>query len=423
MRHREKTTRRAKPSSPGAGTMLVLGVGIGWIVIGIYATVASVTPMYISALGALLLLAAFLYRQADRGEAVVSVERKAQELECRVVRSQPEVKLNRATGSTPKQPEKRTAIAVQRESVPPEKSQAKSDAREMLASRVRAIADCVDKLLSKEPGPTSDQSSYKTALRVQLEALDQLARRLEMIALNAAIEAARAKEYGSGFSIVAKEMRGISEKIKNAVALGKNELKSDLEVKLASEPKTHPFTPIVEELRSLQDELKKDHTPEARDVKDVRDVRVEKAEFTPPPKLVVRRPEGNKVAPSAPNKTALAIPAPVKQRTVFGAASLKNSTAKGGLRLRLGVSSRVSKPKVTPSYEKKSFAPVRSDRTLMSPLIGKARDPSAPQSLGVILLDKGSPTEETSKLSLKLELDDSKLTGGRDEEDEHFERF
>jgi Methyl-accepting chemotaxis protein (MCP) signalling domain len=420
MRHREKPNRHAKPSSPGAGTMLVLGVGIGWIVIGAYATVASVTPMYLTALGAFLLLAAFLYRQADRGEAVVSVERRAQELECRVVRSQPEVKLSLSRVSTPKQPEKRTAIAVQRESTPPEKSQVKSDAREILASRVRAIQDSVDKLILNEPGPTTDQNSYKTAIRVQLEALDQLARRLEMIALNAAIEAARAKEYGSGFSIVAKEMRGISEKIKNAVALGKNELKSDRDLKLASEQETHPFTAIVEELRQLHDEIQKEHSPEVRDV---RDVRVEKAEFTPPPKLVVRRPEGNKVASSAPNKIALASPSPVKKRTVFVAASSKNSTAKGGLRLRLGVSSRVSKPKVTPSYEKKPFAPVRSDRTLMSPLVGKARDQSAPQSLGVILLDKGGPTEETSKPSLKLELDGSKLAGGRDEEDEHFERF
>jgi hypothetical protein len=379
--------------------MLVLGVGIGWIVIGAFATVASVTPMYLTALGAFLLLAAFLYRQADRGEGVVSVERKAQELGCRVERSQPEVKMNLSKVSPPKQHEKRTTIATLRESTPQEKFQAKSDAREFLASRVRAIEDCVDKLLSKEARPTTDPNSYKPALSVQLEALEQLARRLEMIALNAAIEAARAKEYGSGFSIVAKEMRGISEKIKNAVALGKNELKIERDVKYASEQKTHPFTPIVEQLRQLHDEIQKEHKPEVRDVRDV------------------------KVAPSAPNETALASSAPVKQRTVIGAAPSKNPTLKGGLRLRLGVTSRVSKPKITPSYEKKSFAPVRTDRTLVSPLIGKERDQSAPKSLGVILLDKGGPTEETTKPSLKSELDGSKLTGGRDEEDEHFERF
>jgi hypothetical protein len=306
---------------------------------------------------------------------------------------------------------------VPRASALQEKSQAKSDTLVKLTSRLRAIRDSVEEISSKQRGPTTDFSADKTVLGLQLEALEQLARRLEMIALNAAIEAARAKEYGSGFSLVAKEMRGISEKIKNAVELGKNALKSDQFSSRVDATDLHSLIPIVEELRQIHDEQQNALALEVKEAK---------AELSPPSKQVVLPSEGIKTVSSTPKKTVLATPAPapapVKGVIQLGVAPSKKLPLKSSARFRSGASSRVNGPfKVTPTHEKKSFRPVRAERTLMAPLRTTKGDPSVP--LGVIVLEKGAPSEKTPNPSLKLEQDGSKLVGGPDDEDEHFERF
>lgn len=70
---------------------------------------------------------------------------------------------------------------------------------------------------SKVQSKGKDLQARANDVRVIVDTVEQIAEQTNLLALNASIEAARAGEYGQGFSVVANEIRSLSEGSKDAV--------------------------------------------------------------------------------------------------------------------------------------------------------------------------------------------------------------
>lgn len=87
------------------------------------------------------------------------------------------------------------------------------------------------------------------------EVVNEIARRLQLISLNASIEAAHAKEYGKGFAVVAQEVRGLADQTRTEINNVTNIIQQLLNDEETVRENLEMFTTYSQEQRTVEQEI------------------------------------------------------------------------------------------------------------------------------------------------------------------------
>lgn len=89
----------------------------------------------------------------------------------------------------------------------------------------------------------------------KMAVIDDIARQTRMLSLNATIEAARAQDYGKGFSVVAAEVRALSERSRQAAAEINLLMKVNQEISQQAGEMLHTLVPDIQKTAELVQEI------------------------------------------------------------------------------------------------------------------------------------------------------------------------
>jgi hypothetical protein len=309
-----------------------------------------------------------------------------------------------------------------------------------LAQRAKGLSLRIETAKSSVLVQTGTTHTGSVELSTQLHALERDTRRLEMVALNAAIEAARAKEHGSGFSIVANEVRSIAGKLRSQIASsvktfeGKvegDDGKVSLDTTLGAT--FDDMSDLLRQIEVMLDELNAERTvtPVAATSVRLPSSRVEQRIASSSPSLLALpdKKGGQVVLLGAPKPKGLLV-VPVVQALRVPKTSDVN--AERGLVGRAPMKRDVKRPTagavpLTATVRRAKLAGSRSskpDAALKKPILPNVNEPVASsEQVGIPALDvpvnRQLPTAKTAPPSSG----ETRLEGGHDAEDDHFERF
>lgn len=117
---------------------------------------------------------------------------------------------------------------------------------ESMASDTRASATSSEKVVGESIQAMADIQKSSNEISKIISVIDDIAFQTNLLALNAGVEAARAKEAGSGFAVVATEVRSLAQRSQEAAA----------EIKTLISQSSDQVTQGVEMVNGAADELK-----------------------------------------------------------------------------------------------------------------------------------------------------------------------
>jgi hypothetical protein len=375
----------------------LLWFGGAWLLAGLYGLVLPVTSFWLLALG-LLLLVIGVFAIADVSSGAIETLTRPPSAPSNLDATQPAKALPRTIDQNIpeahlerlQEPNVTTVTAVTCD-IRPELN--------TLVQRGLTLKGTLDTAIST----LANDKERKVAIQAErerigkvLRVLEQMSRRLEMVALNAAIEAARAKEYGLGFAIVANEVRTIAEKLRENVA---SALKS-VELAVSSgDADERIVTALRASTESVSELLRQmDASISKLNENDVSVAKTDSPHVYPNPKEPLRVAKSALIStpkPASRKPTGPQVPSPVG----LSRAVVRNPA--GGVTVSLG-----------PSVLPKPFA---FD-------VAKTRVPSSSVSASKTKVCATAPVETNEKAE-KTEAPVTRLEGGRDAEDAKFERF